>query len=184
MNKYVAAPMVGHLKWITYIAVALAAILITLGIPLAWQDAIAHRTLSAVAHAGISIVLACFVVYSWLMRPVQYEVDDDSLKILTAARVTQIPLSAVTGVRRYQMSKQNLLSMWLYGEGGIFSYRGRRPIEGLGTVAMTVTDRSRAVLIDAESKYLISPADPDAFIADVTNRLGKPAQARRRKPRR
>jgi hypothetical protein len=168
-DKYAVAPMDHDIKWRTYIVLAAAAVFVPMWITSAWQDAVSHRTLGAIIAAFASILVISFLISSWRLRPTGYEVDNDSIHLLTTAGETRILLSAVTYLRRFEMSRPDLLRWWLLGWTP-FAYTN--PVR-TGRTYKAITDRTRTVLIVAETRYLISPADPDAFVGDMQTRLGR-----------
>jgi Bacterial PH domain len=62
-------------------------------------------------------------------------------------------------------------SIRLFGNGGLFSFTGIFRSPKLGRYRAFVTDPSRTVVLQfAERVVVISPADPEAFVRDVTPR--------------
>jgi len=62
-------------------------------------------------------------------------------------------------------------SIRLFGNGGLFSFSGIFRSSKLGRYRAYVTDPGRSVILRfADRVVVISPADPDAFVRDVTPR--------------
>ena len=62
-------------------------------------------------------------------------------------------------------------SIRLFGNGGLFSFTGLFRSPKLGRYRAYVTDPSRSVVLRfADRVVVISPADPDAFVRDVSRR--------------
>jgi len=62
-------------------------------------------------------------------------------------------------------------SIRLFGNGGLFSFTGLFRSRALGRYRAFVTDPARSVVLRfADRVVVVSPADPDAFIRDVSAR--------------
>jgi len=130
--------------------------------------AIAGVGLSAAGTASVGAVLSAAAVLVALMmwflsrlRPIEYLVDDGGL----AVQRRHSPVKRFTG--RMSGARRGRLGVRVAGDGGGYGYLGRYRAEG-HTVHAFVTDRARVVLLDVgHVKLAVSPADPDAFLAEV-----------------
>ena len=59
-----------------------------------------------------------------------------------------------------------------FGVSGIFGYFGRFYTTHLGHHILYVTDRHKAVVIEADKTYVVSPDDPQQFVRIARTRMG------------
>lgn len=156
MKTYRAAPMDGVILGITIFVLAL---LVYVGIfmPLQHHDRVSPWLLG---------LMAGMVAICWQLKPARYEITSDAIKIIRGWPFVDIaiPLSEVHEVGRRTFSPVTLRT---FGVGGLFSSTGYFWNSQLGSFFATITNRTQVVLIDAGRKFVISPENPDEFIADL-----------------
>ena len=159
MKTYRSAPMDKLTFWVTISVFALLAFFIALALVMRQGFVL-----------WIPVVLMALITgFSWQMRVRRYEVREDSIRIVRGwpLRTITIPLAEVCDVRRYDTSPAHGPTLRLMGVGGMFSSSGVFWNKETGEFFATVTNMGRAVFIQANEKYLISPDAPEGFIADV-----------------
>lgn len=116
--------------------------------------------------AGLAVVI---VAAGWAFSNRGYSVEDGVLIIRTPFGNVRVPLDAAFSVRL--ASDDDLRgSLRLFGSGGFFGYYGLYRTTSLGRCNWYVTDRSRMVVLKTAGRTLVlSPADPEAFIAAVSS---------------
>lgn len=109
-------------------------------------------------------------------RPFGFKITSDSVRIVKGWPFTTIviPISEIQSVRRYKFTWMTIRA---FGVGGLFSAGGYFWDRQIGSFYAAITDQSRAALVKARKNYIISPADPDAFIATLESRIGGSASA-------
>jgi hypothetical protein len=122
-------------------------------------------------------LLAVVIAIGRQIAPKRLEVTDDSLVIVRGwpFRNILISLNEITGAERVKLS---MLTMRSFGVGGLFSHSGRFWGSGIGSFYGGITSVADAVLITAGEKVVISPEDPDQFVADMQSKIRR-SRARR-----
>lgn len=110
--------------------------------------------------------LTLIVAISWQAKASRYEIRDGSIVIVRGWPFMDIviPLSEVREVRSFKFTLSTLRT---FGIGGLFSSTGFFWNKETGSFFASVTNLKRAVLIEAKRKFVISPDEPDQFIADI-----------------
>jgi Bacterial PH domain len=108
-----------------------------------------------------------------------YEVDRTELRIRRLLWSTVIPLQGLTRV--WYDPEAMRKSLRVVGNGGLFSFSGIYQSKTLGRYRAFVTDpRSAVVLVLLNRTVVITPGNPDSFVAYVRNLFpsveGKPPQ--------
>jgi hypothetical protein len=127
--------------------------------------------LLAVIFAVHSIALAClsllvmFLGYAYSPRAYGFEGRAISVKRLAGS--VRIPLDEVRAARKATPDDfRACIRLW--GSGGLFGYYGLFSTSKLGRSTWYVTNRNNAVvLITAGKTVLLSPDDPDGFLATI-----------------
>lgn len=101
--------------------------------------------------------------------PVGYTLDDNVLRIERRAGAVSIPLSSIREVRELPAQ----VTLWrVGGSGGWLGFYGEFKSRDLGQVTMYATRSDQRVLVvTAGRPCVITPASPDAFIAEMETRL-------------
>ncbi len=140
-----------------------AGLLIGLSVPLlaAGEEPVGALILAVV---GLSIPLLAFG-----FSPGSYEVGGGMLRV--RRRVFGSVLFRLDGPVERASWALGFGSVRLGGSGGLFGWFGRFHKPGVGTYRAYLTDRSRIVACPTDrGLVVISPADPDTFIAAVRRR--------------
>ncbi len=132
--------------------------------------------LSAVVPAALpaalltSAVTAAVVGITWLLAPTGYELRPRELVVLRRVRPVSVPLEQIRGVDRLaDGAAHRALQVW--GSGGTFGWIGEFWNRRLGLFRIYATRRKDLVRIDTErALFVLSPDDPDAFVAAVLQR--------------
>ncbi|MFQ6091305.1 MAG: PH domain-containing protein [bacterium] len=129
--------------------------------------AAAENTGGVLAAAVIGLLV---LGTSYLFAPHGYTVGESGVVIHRKAGAVRIPFSRIRSVRQDPLA----CSLWgvrTFGVSGIFGYFGRFYTGHLGHHIRYATDRHRAVVIEADRTYVISPDDPQRFVRTVQARL-------------
>lgn len=122
------------------------------------------RSMTFVAAALMLISLVCY-----LTAPVAYELSDDHLTVLTHVGSTTFgPITTCSRVER-----RIGWGLRLFGNGGLFAGTGFFWTPSLGIFRAYVTSARKADMLMVQTpqrKVLITPEDPDAFLAGCTRR--------------
>jgi hypothetical protein len=104
--------------------------------------------------------------------PTGYTIDDNAVHIERRCGAVTIPLSAIREVRELP---PQVYFMRIGGSGGWYGYYGEFKSRDLGQVTMYATRSDDRVLLATDGRtYVITPASPAAFVADVQSRLHVP----------
>ena len=117
-----------------------------------------------------AFVLGAIVGLSYANVPGTVKVDDDAIKISRLLSRT-IPFSSVTSITPVVTMQSDFYGPWDKGVFISFSYTGVNLAKGLGSANFYCTQLKNFVVIaTADENIVISPDDPDAFIADIRTR--------------
>jgi hypothetical protein len=101
--------------------------------------------------------------------PTGYTLDDIGVHIERRAGAATIPLSAIREVRELP---PQVSFIRIGGSGGWYGYYGEFKSRDLGQVTMYATRSDDRVLLATDGRnYVITPASPAAFVADLESRL-------------
>lgn len=99
-----------------------------------------------------------------------YTVEAGGLTIRRLFWTHRVPLEGLQEVRWDPEAMRG--SVRLFGNGGVFSFSGLFWNRKLGKYRAFVTDPSRAVVLRLSRRtVVVSPADPEAFIREVEERV-------------
>jgi hypothetical protein len=109
-------------------------------------------------------------------RPFRYEIMSDAVKVIKGWPFVTvvIPISEIQSVERYEFTR---LTLRLFGVGGLFCAGGYFWDKQIGYFHASITDQNRSVLIRSKKNFVLSPADPDAFITALKDRIGDGADS-------
>lgn len=100
-----------------------------------------------------------------------YHIEDEHLKILRLGWSKDINLSEINGVEFKPHAMTG--SVRTFGIGGLFGYVGYFRNSILKSYKAYVTHREKTVVLTTEEgEIVISPDDPEAFVASITSVLG------------
>ena len=124
---------------------------------------------SGIAHTlglGIALALVLSMLGSFLFAVTGYAIDEAGLHVERPLFATRIPLGGLQRVWSDPDACKG--SLRLFGNGGLFSFTGLFRNKTLGTYRLFGTDLGRAVVLQLPARVVvITPADPDAFIAHL-----------------
>ena len=159
MNEF-EAPQDRFVQTVTVLVVITFALLLLI-------FATADNTMGLVFTAAIGF----FVLgTSYLLAPSGYTMSESEIIIRRKAGSVRIPLSQVRSVHQ-DSSACSPWSVRTFGVSGLFGYFGRFYTAHLGHHIMYVTDRHKAVVIEADKMYVVSPDDPQQFVQIAQARL-------------
>jgi hypothetical protein len=165
-TRFAAAPWSKSLKLMSAFSTA---VLVVVGIA-------AYRAIpmvSGVAHMvglGIALTLVLSLIGGALFIVTGYAIDERGLHIERPLFATRIALDGLERIWSDPRACQG--SLRVFGNGGLFSFTGLFRNPTLGNYRLFGTDLSRAVVLALpRRKVVITPADPDAFIALVRQRF-------------
>ncbi len=152
--KHAAAPTALAIKIVTGAVAGLAGLFLVLWIKLP-------------AFALVGLLLFLVLLGCYLRAPVAYEYSSGALNVLF--RLGSRHFSTVTHASAVPQKLPWTIRAW--GNGGVFAATGIywNRLWGYFRMYATTSDRAYLVLVETTSqKVVISPANPTAFIDDVT----------------
>jgi hypothetical protein len=113
---------------------------------------------------GISVAIA---VVAYAYAPRSYAISEGAIVVRRLAGSVRFPLKSIREARLAAADDlRGTLKVW--GSGGLFGYYGLYRTSKLGRSSWYVTDRSKMVVLVTDGKTaLLSPGDPDGFLAAV-----------------
>ena len=118
-------------------------------------------------------LLAVIMFISQQMSPKRYEISDTDMTIIRGwpFKNVAIPLDQVRVVRDVKLPWSTIRTG---GVGGLFGSGGWFWNKEIGSFFAAFTNGHKLVFIDARRKYVISPEDPEGFIAEVSKLCSQP----------
>ena len=162
MTRHPAAPLDRAARFLTGFVVLVLAAVGALGVV-----ATARVDGGARWSSVVVVVLAAGVLgLAWAYAPAGYEVGPGELRVLRRAMPPKRYRAANEPARPYP---PGLRGIRLVGSGGFVGWYGLFWSRDLGRYRAHATDRGRTVLVRTTGlPVLVSPADPDAFVAAST----------------
>lgn len=111
-------------------------------------------------------VLLVTMVFSYLLSPSGYTIDEKNLTIVRMMRPVVIPLSGIT---KAEAAVPGLLygSVRLVGNDGLWGRYGKYSNAALGRYYLYVRSGKGQLLIEAANKYIIAPERPQEFLQSL-----------------
>lgn len=167
MNRFDAAPWSLSLKLVSAlgtVALAAAAVALLVAVPGKASQPFAESSGIVVAMLPVAVLAGALL---FVVRG--YEVDGRMLRVRRLLWSTSIDLDGLERVWSEPAAMKR--SIRLFGNGGLFSITGLFRNATLGRYRAFVTDPGRAVVLRAASRVtIVSPADPEAFVAELRAR--------------
>ncbi|HTR52895.1 MAG TPA: PH domain-containing protein [Kofleriaceae bacterium] len=164
--RFALAPMTRDLVVLTLVCLAVPVILALCG-----HDA--PPPIGVMLYAVSAMVAATYAAIWLVARPTAFVVDGGALEIVWPVRRRRIEASAITGARvldRAQL-RAELGRLVRVGAGGLFGGFGRaRTLRGTFELWVSRTDRIVWVECTGRMPLLVTPDDPDAFVAELMKR--------------
>jgi hypothetical protein len=137
------------------VGIALIGIIVIAPLSLVWG-----LVESALALLLPLAVAALFAIRGSVLTP-------DSLFVQRLGWLTELPLATLQTVQFDPEATSG--SVRMFGNGGLFCFAGTFTNDRLGTYRAFGTDRTHAVVLKfAERTVVITPGDPHAFVAQIT----------------
>jgi len=121
----------------------------------------------AVVSPWFCLVSGAILLAAYAYSVRGFHLQDGAIVIKRLVGDVTIPISAITEIRRATPDDLRW-TIRLMGSGGLFGYYGLFRTSALGKCTWYVTNRSNNVVVRTASKVmLLSPDEPDAFVAAV-----------------
>lgn len=118
------------------------------------------------AHSWIALLFLLILVGCALFTVRGYALSPDALLVQRLLWQTSVSLSGLQSVEAAPDVMAR--SIRIIGNGGLYSYSGRFRNRALGTYRAFVTDSRRTVILRFQDRtVVISPGDPEAFVAEL-----------------
>ncbi len=116
-------------------------------------------------YTTVALLLIYFIAFAF--RPINYEVSADKLIIHRLFVDVKIDRSQIKSVELLDKEKIGW-AIRTFGVGGLFGYYGKFANTKLGSMTWYATRRDRTVLVRTvdNKKIILTPNDPDKFVAD------------------
>lgn len=117
----------------------------------------------------IVVLIGPLIVFGCLLFTVrEYRLEESGLFVRRLCWETRVELHGLRGVERIQRADLGRGVIRVCGNGGLFSFTGWFWSKSMGRFRMFATDMDRLVLLTfAERKIVVSPDEPEAFVALV-----------------
>ena len=135
---------------------------------------IAFLLLAGIAIATMNVIVAIvgatIIFLSYAYSPRGYAISDGSIVVKRLLGSVRIPLDDIREVRRATPDDFRG-GIRLFGDGGLFGYYGLFQTSKLGKSHWYMTNRANGVVVIGRDKtYVLSPDNPDEFVAAIRPR--------------
>lgn len=112
--------------------------------------------------AVLALLLAT-LVFSWLLSPLGYSIDEENLTIIRRFKPIAIRLAEI---KEAQVSAPALMSgsIRLLGNDGLWGRYGRYHSPAFGAYYLYVRSGKAPVLVQGADKYVLGPERPEEFV--------------------
>lgn len=118
-----------------------------------------------------AVLCSGILVVAYVYTPRAFGLDDTALVVMRLAGDVTVPLRDVVEVKPVPHPVSG--AMRVGGNGGLFGFWGRYQSPTLGGFTMYGTRASGGVaVVTKDQTVVVTPDDPDGFIADVQRRVG------------
>lgn len=115
--------------------------------------------------SAVVLILIYFVAFAY--KPIEYSLTDTQLIIHRLFKDVKIDREQIRDVAL--LDKENIRwAIRTFGSGGLFGYFGKFSNKKLGAMTWYATRKDRTVLVRTKSlqKIILTPDDPEIFVAD------------------
>jgi hypothetical protein len=164
MSKSLATTTTVILCFLVAFLLAMVALFWWIGARTGWPAHVVK--LGAAVSLLLTASFATGVFFSWAYAPRVVAVDGATITVDRLLSPIVIPLATVKGLR--PVTAQDFAgTIRTMGSDGLFARIGRFHSPALGNFRMYLTDGADAVLVEADERYVLSPAGSERFIAAV-----------------
>ena len=115
---------------------------------------------------GLHLLICAVVPGAALFTVRGYRITPDAIEVQRLLWITRLPRHDFLSAETDSTAMNGALRV--FGNGGLFSFTGLYRTGELGVFRAFVTDSKRAVVLRFASRVVvISPADPEAFVAEL-----------------
>jgi hypothetical protein len=132
-------------------------------------------TMKVLPLAIVAVLLGLLIAITWQMRPANYTISDGAVIIPRGwpFKTISIPIAEIHEVRPITISGSPSQTVRTFGNGGLFGWGGQYWNHDIGDFFAAATSTTNNVLISSGKKFVISPAEPEQFIAEINSRLNR-----------
>ena len=119
---------------------------------------------------SLALILSYLIAFAF--KPINYSLNNDEVIIHRLLKDVKIDRKKIKNVE--QLNKEQIgWALRGFGVGGLFGYYGLFASTKLGRMTWYATRRNKAVLLQTigNKKIIITPNDPDKFVADFNAQL-------------
>lgn len=162
--------------WIVLgVTIPTVVLLLGVGAWLGYRALVAQAFEERMVMGVIATLCISILVVSWILTPRGYRLEDQSLFIERPIGDVEVPLRQVADARA---DHAPLAGTWrLAGNGGLFGIWGKyRDSRVKKNVTVYATRLHEGVVLTVEDRtVVISPDEPERFVAELKQRLPRPA---------
>jgi len=127
---------------------------------------LSYLVFSRTLRMALIIFLLGLIIFSFLISPSGYLIDNKNLYIITRIRKFKIPLLYIKSAKK--LDKDELYgSIRILGIGGLFGYTGLFHSKHLGFFFSFATNYDNLIFIESNKKFLISPNNVESFLTSI-----------------
>ena len=159
-----SAPMSTLIRGATIFTYAVLAVIIGFGLFTGPRELVVWTLSMVVMPLGFMAIGPLFMVRG-------YTLERDRLRIQRLGWSSSVDLGDLQG---FHIDSEAMKRSWrICGNGGLFCYSGYFRSRKLGSFRPFVTDPKRSVVLrTAQKTYIVSPADPERFVAALMEQFG------------
>lgn len=157
-------------EWSTGLIASTTVVMVILlsGILLTFKMCMAHNPVIRVLGISLEVSMVGMVIFSYLLSPLGYTIDNANLTVVRRLKPVVIPLA---GISKAEPSTDKLLedSIRLLGNHGLWGCYGKYRNSKLGTYYLYARNLKNLVLLEGEKKYIIAPERLQEFLQDLNH---------------
>ncbi len=161
-------------EWSTGMITSTAVVMVVLlsGILLTSKMCWAHNTVIRVLGISLEASMVGMALFSYLLSPRGYTIDNANLTIVRWLKPVVIPLA---GISKTEPSTDKLLddSIRLLGNHGLWGCYGKYRNNKLGTYYLYARNLKNLILLEGEKKYVVAPERPQEFLQDLNRAVAE-----------
>ncbi|MBI2373199.1 MAG: hypothetical protein HYV07_04305 [Deltaproteobacteria bacterium] len=156
--------------------VAMTVVTSALPLALVWAARLAPSPVRELLYGAAAFVVVLYVAIAVLMRPILFSLSKDGIELVWPTRRRRVPLEGVVRARVLdpkELRRETGYAMRV-GAGGFLGAFGWA-MTGKGTMELWVTRTDKVVFVERRDgkSLLITPAQPERFVEELTSLLGR-----------
>ena len=164
MGKTVMTVTIAVISLILILTIGIIWMYFWMGSRTGWPN---HYRIPSAIFLGLwSLICGGTILFCYLYAPNAVLINDQGITIERPFQPIVIPWGQIKTIRLVS-PEEFKGTLRVFGNGGLFARTGRFHSPGLGNFRMYLTNEADAVLIEADDRWTISPANSKEFVTEA-----------------